>query len=83
MTSPAAKKGKQVTGSPSSRQSPRTLANMQNIQTTSSEIETEEQELLEEVEITTVYFPPRPENAPEVIVPKGFKYELLLPPVDV
>ena len=80
MTTPV-QKGKQVSTSASPRQSPRTLANMQYIRESSSE--EEEVELQEEVEVTTVYFPPRPEGAPEVIIPTGFKYEIPLPPVDV
>ena len=54
---------------------------MQYIRESSSE--EEEVELQEEVEVTTVYFPPIPEGASEVIIPKGFKYEIPLPPVDV
>ena len=30
-----------------------------------------------------IYVPPRPDDAPEVIIPKGFKYQIPLPPVDV
>ena len=81
MTSPA-KKGKKVAaGSPSTRQSPRTLANMEHIENSSSK-ESEEQELPKEVEITPIYFPPRIENAPEIIFPEDFRYELILPPLD-
>ena len=83
MTSPAVKKGKKVSaGSPSKRQSPRTLANMEYIENSSSETESQGEQLQEEVEVTIAYFPPRKEGAPDIVVPKGFKYELILPPLD-
>ena len=87
MTSPAVKKGKKpATGSPSTRQSPRTLANMANVEinssTDSEEQEQPEQEMPEEVEIRPVYFPPRIAGAPEIALPKDFRYQLILPPLD-
>ena len=55
------------------------LENLQRI----DESESEEEELPAEVEITPVYVSPRIEGAPEVVIPKGFKYQIPLPPVDV
>ena len=84
MTSPATRKGKKIAAaSPSVRQSPRTLANMATVETNSStESEEREQELAEEVEIRLVYFPPRVDGGPEIVLPKDFKYQLILPPLD-
>ena len=33
--------------------------------------------------MTPVYVPPRVEDALEVVIPKGFKYHISLPPVDI
>ena len=56
---------------------------MATVETNSStESEEREQELAEEVEIRPVYFPPRVDGAPEIVLPKDFKYQLILPPLD-
>ena len=47
------------------------------------ESESEQEELQEEVHVTPVYVSPRVEDAPEVVIPKGFKYQIPLPSVDM
>ena len=76
------KKGKQITTATSTRMSPRTLANLQFIEESTLEEEQGDVQVQEEAEVPAIYFPPRPENAPEVDIPKGFKYQIILPPVD-
>ncbi len=67
-------------GSPSTRQSPRTKAQML---LTAEESDSEQEELQEEFRVTPVYISPRAEDAPDVVIPKGAQYDIPLPPIDV
>ena len=47
------------------------------------ESKSEQEELQEEVHVTSIYISPRAEDVPDVVIPKGAKYDIPLPPIDV